>query len=560
MCIMTHLNIKSNCPCCGAYLTSGQLYPNFLLNKILRKASVCQVASSASPGEHLRLALKQGADISMKDIDTLLSLLTEKKRKAEREEAETNLEVLHDFLQRSRQQKQQELNEIQTDLQWLKEDIAAVEKQATSLKKSKERHASPVHQKLPSSRCRAKASEAEGRSPDGEKARLKRAQTDDEGTSGVRESEVLSKKRRVLSQFEDLQDCYLQKRKQSQDPSETGESLSSHATGLEDFQAVLNSFTRYSQLRVVAEVRHPDLFQNSNIVSSIEFDRDDEFFATAGVSRRIKVFEYSAVVNSSADVHYPAMEIPSRAKLSCLSWNKCIKHHIASSDYDGSVTIWDVNNAQSIMEYEEHAKRAWSVDFARTDPNLLVSGSDDGKLKVWSTRQESSVMGIDMKANICCVKFNPSSSNFVAVGSADHRIHYYDLRSPASPVHTFSGHQKTVSYVKFITPEELVSASTDSTLRIWNVRTNTPIRTLTGHINERNFVGLSGNSDYVTCGSETNEVFVYHKAISRPATRHRFGSLDDSLHFISAVCWKSDSPTLLAANSQGTIKVLVMAA
>ncbi len=35
---------------------------------------------------------------------------------------------------------------------------------------------------------------------------------------------------------------------------------------------------------------------------------------------------------------------------------------------------------QSIMEYEEHEKRAWSVDFSRTEPTMLVSGSDDGKV------------------------------------------------------------------------------------------------------------------------------------------------------------------------------------
>lgn len=37
------------------------------------------------------------------------------------------------------------------------------------------------------------------------------------------------------------------------------------------------------------------------------------------------------------------------------------------------------------------------------------------------------------------------------------------------------------------------------------------IRTLKGHTNEKNFVGLSVNSDYIACGSETNEVCVYHK-------------------------------------------------
>lgn len=37
------------------------------------------------------------------------------------------------------------------------------------------------------------------------------------------------------------------------------------------------------------------------------------------------------------------------------------------------------------------------------------------------------------------------------------------------------------------------------------------VRTLTGHTNDKNFVGLTVNSEYIACGSETNEVFVYHK-------------------------------------------------
>lgn len=36
---------------------------------------------------------------------------------------------------------------------------------------------------------------------------------------------------------------------------------------------------------------------------------------------------------------------------------------------------------QNLMEYEEHEKRAWSVDFSRTEPSMLVSGSDDCKVQ-----------------------------------------------------------------------------------------------------------------------------------------------------------------------------------
>ncbi|PWA77959.1 hypothetical protein CTI12_AA221300 [Artemisia annua] len=81
------------------------------------------------------------------------------------------------------------------------------------------------------------------------------------------------------------------------------------------------------------------------------------------------------VVNENVDVECPIVEMTTRSKLSCLSWNKYTKSHIESSDYEGIVTVWD-----SVMEYEEHEKRAWSVDFSYTEPTLLISGSDDCKV------------------------------------------------------------------------------------------------------------------------------------------------------------------------------------
>ncbi|XP_052207130.1 E3 ubiquitin-protein ligase COP1-like [Diospyros lotus] len=604
LCIVTHLRNKSDCPCCGRYLTNNQLFPNFLLDKLLKKISAHQKLNTASPVEQFCQALQQGCEVSVKEIDALLPLLAEKKRKLEQEEAERNMQILLDFLHCLRKQKVDELNEIQNDLQFIKEDINAVERHRIDLYRARDRYSVKLRMlpddstsakawsssvdknngNLISSSCNAKGGMGMGslqyKKVDGKVQVSTTAPQRKDSLSGLGSEHLsqsglaVAKKKRVQAQFNDLQECYLQKRRQpanKPDKQEEGDKdviyREGYTAGLSEFQSVLTTFSQYSRLRVIAELRHEDLFHSANIVSSIEFDRDDELFATAGVSKRIKVFDFSTVVNEPADVHCPVVEMSTRSKLSCLSWNKFTKNHIASSDYEGIVTVWDVTTRQSVMEYEEHEKRAWSVDFSRTEPSMLVSGSDDCKVKVWCTKQEASVLNIDMKANICSVKYNPGSSIYVAVGSADHHIHYYDLRNTSNPLHVFSGHKKTVSYVKFLSNDELASASTDSTLRLWDVKENLPVCTFRGHTNEKNFVGLAVNNRHIACGSETNEVFVYHKAISRPVTWHRFGSPivdetdeDSGSYFISAVCWKNDSPTMLAANSQGTIKVLVLAA
>src|SRR6185369_6775641 len=65
--------------------------------------------------------------------------------------------------------------------------------------------------------------------------------------------------------------------------------------GLSDFCDSLSTFTHYNRFRLVNTLRYGDIFNTSSIVSSIEFDRDDEYFATAGVTKKIKIFDYGNI-------------------------------------------------------------------------------------------------------------------------------------------------------------------------------------------------------------------------------------------------------------------------
>lgn len=450
------------------------------------------------------------------------------------------------------------------------------------------------------------------------------------GSSGGRhgQRDVLSllrnKKRRIASQFEDLQQCYLRLRAAHLAAGAAGGSAAAAAAaaaaaggeggtagpaggaghgaaaalaadaaeaaaaagplideGLQEFSRLLSVITRCNKLKCVAEIPRPSPRPgSSSIISSLEFDRQGALFATAGVSKRISIFDYASVVPASGapGVHAPAVELLSRSKLSCLSWNKYIQAHIASSDYEGVVGVWDVTSGALLHEYEAHSKRIWSVDFCEADPALLASGSDDCTVKLWSTKSPSSVAQVDAKANVCAVRWRPGSSHELAVGSADHSAYLYDMRHTAVPLRTFQGHRKAVSYVRFCSAAELVSASTDSTLRLWPVEggphtapgahISEAQRIFEGHSNEKNFVGLAVDGDFLACGSETGDVYVYYKALSKPVAAQAFAAGEDAFGgvagsaaahadraFISAVCWRPTAHTLLAASSQGVVKV-----
>ena len=164
--------------------------------------------------------------------------------------------------------------------------------------------------------------------------------------------------------FEDLASCYFSMRagqmafpaKEEYENQDGGEEEKFY--GLDEFSRCLAKFTRYSKLHPLATLSYTtDIFNSASIVSSIEFDKDNELFAIAGVTKRIKVYDYNVVLKDIVDIHYPSIEMVCGSKISCISWNSFHKNTLASSDYDCSVIVWDANTAQRVRTFQEHEKR-----------------------------------------------------------------------------------------------------------------------------------------------------------------------------------------------------------
>ncbi|KVH91094.1 G-protein beta WD-40 repeat-containing protein, partial [Cynara cardunculus var. scolymus] len=340
----------------------------------------------------------------------------------------------------------------------------------------------------------------------------------------------------------------------------------------DDFLNSICKFIRYSKFEACGTLKMGNLLNSANVICSLSFDRDENYIAAAGVSKKIKIFDFDSLLHDSIDVNYPAVELLNQSKLSCVCWNKYLKNCLASADYEGVVQVWDAFTGQGLSHYREHQRRAWCVEFSHVDPTQFASGSDDCSVKLWSLNEKTSTCTIRSAANVCCVQFSSRSSHLLAFGSADYKIHCYDLRHTRIPWCTLAGHQKAVSYVKFLGSDSLVSASTDNTLKLWDLKktsleglsTDACCVTYRGHTNVKNFVGLSVLDGYIACGSESNEVYAYHRSFSMPIISYKFGSIDpiagdengdgNAPHFVSSVCWREKTNMIVAANSGGSIK------
>ncbi|KAK8589058.1 hypothetical protein V6N13_087936 [Hibiscus sabdariffa] len=591
-----------------------RVLPPQLLLKWPKEASFCLWLLHPDPSSRP----KMGELLQSEFLNEPRDNLEEREAAIELRERIEEQELLLEFLLMMQRRKQEVADRLQDTISFLCSDIAEVTKQQTILKKKGSSYAEPGKDdnstpNIPlinivdtddssslGSRKRFRLGlEVQNVEQCGDNLETRQKSE----THSENQESFLLKSSRLMKNFKKLESAYFLTRcrpvKQSGKPLSRQTPLNSDGRGsivmterssvnnltskesysenlesgwINPFLEGLCKYLSYSKLKVKANLKQGDLLNSSNLVCSLGFDRDSEFFATAGVNKKIKVFECDAVINQNRDIHYPVVEMASRSKLSSICWNSYIKSQIASSNFEGVVQVWDVTRSQILTEMKEHEKRVWSIDFSSADPTVLASGSDDGSVKLWSINQGASICTIKTKANVCCVQFPVDSGRSLAFGSADHKIYYYDLRNSRIPLCTLVGHNKTVSYVKFVDANTLVSSSTDNTLKLWDLSMcnsrviDTPLQSFTGHMNVKNFVGLSVSDGYIATGSETNEVFIYHKAFPMPALSFKFNNTDplsghetdDAAQFISSVCWRGQSSTLVAANSTGNIKILEM--
>lgn len=133
--------------------------------------------------------------------------------------------------------------------------------------------------------------------------------------------------------------------------------------------------------------------------------------------------------------------------------------------------------------------------------SILSSASDDGSIKIWDWElgelertlkgHTRSVLDLDFGG--------PSKSEILMAScSSDLTIKLWDPNSDYSNIRTLTGHDHTISSVRF-TPEgtHLISGSRDKTIRIWEVKTGYAIRTIIGHSEWVKCVVPSFDSSYI---------------------------------------------------------------
>lgn len=294
------------------------------------------------------------------------------------EEQELLLEFLL-ILQQKKQDTADTLNEI---VSFISSDIEEVSKKQTAAR-LKGGSSSELGKKMVSGPRLMSITDDDDSGSSGSRKRIRQGyiNSPDESDDHPEEHQgsILSKSSRLMKNFRKLESAYFMTRRRSvklacrsmgrhsqissdgrgsigaterssiSNPSLKERSNEHNQSGwINTFLEGLCKYLSFSKLKVKADLKQGDLLNSSNLVCSLSFDRDGEFFATAGVNKKIKVFEYNSILNEDRDIHYPVVEMASRSKLSSICWNGYIKSQIASSNFEGVVQVKVLLGIQNI--------------------------------------------------------------------------------------------------------------------------------------------------------------------------------------------------------------------
>jgi len=192
----------------------------------------------------------------------------------------------------------------------------------------------------------------------------------------------------------------------------------------------------------------------------------DKRLLTCGSDRTIKLFD---------PYNTPAGSAPTATWLGQSAFTG-ITHHRSLPSFatsSSSISIYDVSRSSTTpsqtLGWPTSVETITAVSFNQTETSILASTATDRALILYDLRTSSPLHRTVLTLASNAISWNPMEAFNFAVANEDHNIYIFDMRQMKRALNVLRDHVAAVMDVEFSpTGEELVSASYDRTIRLWD--------------------------------------------------------------------------------------------
>lgn len=204
---------------------------------------------------------------------------------------------------------------------------------------------------------------------------------------------------------------------------------------------------------------------HENIVKGMCWTPDRKLLSCAS-DRTVKLFD----PYNSAPEAPPLATWLGQGPFSSISHHR---DHPAFAASSAAIYIYDLSRPSSTpaqtLHWPTSTDTITSVAFNQTETSILGSTATDRSIIMYDLRTNSPLTKVILKLASNALSWNPMEAFNFAVANEDHNVYIFDMRKMDRALNVLKDHVAAVMDVEFSpTGEELVTASYDRTIRLWN--------------------------------------------------------------------------------------------
>jgi WD40 repeat protein len=278
---------------------------------------------------------------------------------------------------------------------------------------------------------------------------------------------------------------------------------------------------------------------HSGTVKSLAFTPDSKILASGGSQNDGRIGLWNTLTGKKVAIISRAHKTSVESLL--ISPNG---QTLVSCSNDNTINLWNLSNSKFTRSFVGHSSSVLSIAVT-PDSKVLISGALDG-IRMWDLLQQRPLATLVRFDNVHTVAISPDGQ---ILASGDHKgvIKLWDLTT-GKLIRTFVAHTDTVTALAFTSNGQIVSASRDRNLKLWNISTEL-VRTFTGHNNAVNAIAI--HPDGVTVASAGRDGIKLWDLTTGELRNTLYGHSD----WVSAIAFSPDGQTLASGGYDKKVKI-----
>jgi len=232
-----------------------------------------------------------------------------------------------------------------------------------------------------------------------------------------------------------------------------------------------------------SEGDEPDFFDEADVQEEVSFDNDDPPDQPEGVVED----GGDTPMETTSERDDSTRKLAHAGSVYCVSVSPINPLFIASGGGDDKAKLWNLSSPTPVL-LEGHTDSVNKVSFSH-DGSLLATGGLDATVKIWHTTGEVGKLWHSFDGpseSVECVTWH-SKGPVIFAGGGD-GVGWMWNAVQGTVMNVFSGHSDAIIQA-FFTPDgkNLVTASNDGTIRVWDPKTAQTLKLIEGGKNAVHF-------------------------------------------------------------------------